>query len=155
MYICIKCKEEFNKALKGTASKACPKCYPRYRRAYNLFFAARQRANKKNLEFDLDLDWVYDNITKFCPMTNLPFQLYNNGNNYANRHALTPSIDRIDPRKGYVKDNCRIVIWWYNVAKQQYSDLDIWHLCNMVVSLSPAIDALRVQRKDTINTVII
>jgi len=30
--------------------------------------------------------------------------------------------DKIDPSKGYTKDNCRVVCWWYNLAKSIYSD---------------------------------
>lgn len=148
MINCIKCDGVFEPPTKGRTSKVCPDCYPKYRKAVNLFCAARGRAKKKNLEFDLDFDWVYNNITRYCPMTNLPFQFYNNGNNYSNRHALTPSIDKIDPGKGYTKDNCRIVIWWYNAAKQQYSDLDIWHLCDMVASFSPVNDVLNAQTRE-------
>ena len=36
------------------------------------------------------------------------------------RHSVSPrgpSIDRIDPRKGYTPDNCRVVASWVNTSK--------------------------------------
>lgn len=38
------------------------------------------------------------------------------------RNPWRPSIDRIDPSKGYVKDNVRVVCWAYNAAKNEWSD---------------------------------
>lgn len=44
------------------------------------------------------------------------------GGDYGDRHPYTPTIDKIDPNKGYTKDNCRIVIWWYNLSKSIWND---------------------------------
>lgn len=131
---CPKCNFQFMKSKVGHQSDICYKCYPVYRRAVVLYYAAKQRAEKRKLEFDLTVDWVYERLLrKYCPVTNLPFEFRLKGKNYNDRHALTPSIDKIDPTKGYTQDNCRVVIWWFNAAKQRYTDWDIWHLCTMVV----------------------
>lgn len=46
------------------------------------------------------------------------------------------TIDKIDPTKGYTKDNCLIVCWWYNVTKQRYSDTEVLQLCKQVIAHS-------------------
>jgi hypothetical protein len=35
-----------------------------------------------------------------------------------------PSIDRIDSSKGYTPDNCRVVLWIINQAKNDISEDD-------------------------------
>ncbi|MFK5948397.1 MAG: hypothetical protein QM500_06470 [Methylococcales bacterium] len=45
----------------------------------------------------------------------------------------SPSIDRIDNTKGYTKDNCRIVVWMFNLAKNNYKDTDLMKLSLAIV----------------------
>lgn len=122
--------------------------YPLHRRAYNLLKTIEFRSKKKNLPVDLDVEWIINKFKGKCEVTGLSFEMNNIGKNYASRHQLTPSIDRIVPNKGYVKSNCRMVIWWFNVAKQTFSDRDLWHLCNLVVYSLDANGALRVKNKE-------
>lgn len=146
--LCYRCVKPFTKGDVGKPSKVCPSCYPKYRRAVTLFYAAKQRAIKRNLSFDLDVDWIIERLEGKCSVTNLPFQFVRTGNNYGNRHSLTPSIDKVDPSKGYTKDNCRLVVWWYNVAKQQYNDLNVYHLCLAVVNSLEKNLVLSVEKKE-------
>ena len=37
-------------------------------------------------------------------------------------HPLSPSLDRIDPTRGYVRDNVRLVAWGANSARNNLSD---------------------------------
>lgn len=67
-----------------------------------LFDKAKARAKKKNLEFTIDKsDYV---IPEFCPILGVRIIQGTKGN-YDN----TPSIDRIDNSKGYVKGNVQII----------------------------------------------
>lgn len=124
--------------------------YALYRRAYNLLYAARHRAKKKKQPFDLDLTWILERLKGRCEATDLPFELNQQSNNFKGRHICTPSIDKIDPDKGYVKNNCRLVIWWFNAAKGTETDLTLWHLCARVVELLAEKDVLNVKKKDGI-----
>ncbi len=47
-----------------------------------------------------------------CEVTNLPFVP-----SEKKMGPFLPSVDRTDPKKGYTKDNCKMVIWMYNAAK--------------------------------------
>lgn len=88
-----------------------------------------------HLEFNLTLDWIL-NMGTVCPKTGLVFTYKENGNNYGNRAPTTPSVDKIDPSKGYTIDNCQIVCWWYNVAKHQFTNEVVLELCQRVVTTS-------------------
>ena len=90
-----------------------------------LWSATQHRAKDRNLEFDLDIDWIKNRLI-FCEVTGIAFELRDmevkSTTNYSNRKPLTPSIDKIDSTKGYTKDNCRVVCWWYNLAKSNWDD---------------------------------
>lgn len=127
--VCKACGTKYN----SQSNDYCPDCYPVYRQAYNLTHTVRHRANKKNLEFDLSVGWLYDKLKKPCPKTGLDFVI-GESTNFSNRHPMTPSVDKIDPSKGYTEDNCQVVCWWYNVSKQRFTDDEVLELCRAVVN---------------------
>ena len=126
------------KVLGGAAKKKlnlCSSCYPTYRSAYSLWHACFSRAKEKNLEFDLDLNEIHKFIsTEKCQKTGFSFVIKDKGRNFKDRSPFTPSVDKIDPSKGYTKDNIQIVCWWYNLAKATYSDKEVLELCKAVVN---------------------
>jgi hypothetical protein len=90
---------------------------------------AKNRSINKGLDFDLDYKWVCSQLkNNVCPVTKLPFYLGKEP-----RHPMTPSIDKIDPNKGYTKNNCRVICYWYNTAKSNYSEEIVMSLCEAVV----------------------
>lgn len=61
---------------------------------------------------ELDFDWAWAKLSSqsfCCELTGIPFT-------WGTKEATTLSIDRIDPTKGYTKDNVRFVCWWVNTA---------------------------------------
>jgi len=75
-----------------------------------LFKRAKQNAKSKCLDFNINLDFIYEIYPKnnICPLLNKPMII---GTPYA------PSIDRIDSTKGYVKENVQIISWKANTIK--------------------------------------
>lgn len=130
---CMVCGEYHTRFATGRKSAICETCYPRYRVCYSMLSAVKDRANKKNLEVTIDLEWLLQMPTH-CPKTGFEFTWRYNGSNIGNRSPYSPSIDKIDPYKGYTKDNCQIVCWWYNVSKQQFTDEQVLELCKSVVN---------------------
>lgn len=131
--ICLDCGIIWCPTTGGAGKRSyCEKCYPRYRQAYNLLSAARYRASD---DFDLDFSFVFERLKEPCPRTGFNFVI-GSGSNYQNRHPQTPSIDKIDPSGGYTKDNVQIVCWWYNCAKQRYTDDEVLQFCRAVVDSS-------------------
>lgn len=81
------------------------------------FYSARTNAKTRGVEFSLIKDDVFDMYKEgkgCCALTMIPFSL----ENYAQsrRRPFIPSIDRIDPKGTYVKDNVRLVCWGVNSA---------------------------------------
>ena len=87
--------------------------YKRYR--YNnpakmLFLAAKYRAKKQGIIIEINENDII--IPNICPVLNIPLFINNKkmGDN-------SPSIDRIDNQKGYIKNNIKIISWRANAIK--------------------------------------
>lgn len=118
---CVKCKiwksfSDFHKhsqCLHGinTVCKECRK--PLSKKSWNeksleykIWNRAKSRATKRNLEFNIDIEDI--KIPDICPVFNIPFESKGN---------FTPSIDRIDSSKGYIKGNIQIISTRANILK--------------------------------------
>jgi hypothetical protein len=67
-------------------------------------------------------DWVRGELSKgVCSVSGLPLTMEPPVDVW-NVHPRRPSIDRIDCKAGYVPDNCRLVCWWYNQARLDWTD---------------------------------
>jgi len=75
----------------------------------NMVTKARSRAQAKYLEFNLDNEYVRSLVVTHCPILGIPLEWScNRGSNHFTM-AASPSLDRIDPTKGYVKGNVWII----------------------------------------------
>ena len=81
-----------------------------------LFFGAKERAKKKNLEFSLKKEDII--IPSICPVLGIPL-FYKRTHGKPNPNS--PSIDRINNSKGYTIDNIIIVSRRANVLKNDSS----------------------------------
>jgi hypothetical protein len=77
-----------------------------------IFLNIRARAGRRGLEFDLTEEWIKTRFEKGCEVTGRAFDYLVPGG----RTIDTASIDRIDSTKGYTMDNCRMVVWGWNMA---------------------------------------
>ena len=69
----------------------------------------RNRAKKQNVPFNLTVDDMKDlikNAADICPALGVKMKI---AKLYANDSNYSPSFDRIDPKKGYTKNNIVIV----------------------------------------------
>jgi hypothetical protein len=101
--------EKYSQTFKGTITK--------------LNSSSKQRALHKNLEFNLDKNYIENLIISQdnkCILTNIEFdyKYYN----YKIYNPFRPSIDRIDPSKGYTKDNIRLVCCIINNALSEFGE---------------------------------
>lgn len=78
--------------------------------AYSMRLAARHRAKRKKLPFDLTPNDIV--IPEFCPVLGLKLKHGENG--WA---ATSPSLDRVIGELGYVKSNVRVISWRANRLK--------------------------------------
>ena len=100
-------------------------------RAYTLRRAAKQRALKFNLPFNLSQEWIQNKLEQgTCELTGLAFKMvteetYGEQNNM---QPFSPSLDRIIPSKGYTEENCQVICNIANQCKMHWtlSDVDIF-----------------------------
>lgn len=71
---------------------------------------AKNRSKKKNLDFNIDVSDIV--IPETCPVLGIPLYL---GNRILSPNS--PTIDRIDSSKGYVKGNVRVISSRANTLK--------------------------------------
>ena len=72
---------------------------------------AKARARRRNFFFDLKVDDIY--IGTECPILGIPFEVG------AGNWQSSPSLDRIDNRRGYEPDNVIVVCMMANSIKNQ------------------------------------
>lgn len=119
--------------------QACAGCNAAYMRGYlrqrsqehpewAIWQRAKKRADRYGILFDLPLESIV--IPSICPVLGTP--LTKGGC----RSPNSPSLDRIDPTKGYVLGNCRVVSDHANRIKSKH---DLASLKAQVLSGSPAL----------------
>jgi hypothetical protein len=101
--------------LGGRRSHTCNTCatqvYANLDPRKKLYYAARQRARLRGHEFTITLDNVV--IPTHCPMLGIP--LYPTSGQAA--HANSPTLDRLDSRKGYTPANTVVISHRANTIK--------------------------------------
>jgi len=70
----------------------------------------KARAHQRNIEFNLEYEDI--KITKVCPILEVPFEI-----GTKDSYAFSPTIDRIDPNKGYIKGNIKVISMLANKMK--------------------------------------
>lgn len=98
----------------------------RNRPIQRLFSGAKRRAKDKNLEFNITLDDII--IPDKCPLLNIPF-INGIGKNYES----TPSLDRIDPKKGYIKGNIWVITKKANSMKNSATKEELLIFANNII----------------------
>lgn len=98
-----------------------------------LIVAAKARAAKKGLEFNLTIEWAISVYDGRCAVTGLPFLIYGGVGN--GPLAFSPSIDRIRGERGYTTDNCRFVLHAVNSFKGQLDDDEMLELARRIVGV--------------------
>ena len=83
-----------------------------------MFIHARKRAKEKKLDFNIKLSDI--TIPEICPLLNIPL--------YVSDIKLgpnSPSLDRIDSTKGYIKGNVMVISYRANTAKGNLSLIEL------------------------------
>lgn len=102
-------------------------------RAQTMYNAASSRAKKFGFPCTINRQFLEDKILAgTCERSGIVFDLkhapYKGG-----RNPFSPSIDKIDPTKGYTPDNTQVVAWCYNTGKGEMSDAEFIDFCKQVV----------------------
>jgi hypothetical protein len=77
---------------------------------------AKNRARSRNREFNIDLEYLSTLYVEICPILGIDLCWDNEG---IVVHG-SPSLDRIDNKQGYIKDNVQIISHRANSLKKDY-----------------------------------
>lgn len=89
----------------------------------------KTRAMVKGLEFNIDEDDIV--IPEICPILEVPIIVGTKG-----EYEYSPSIDRIDNSKGYVKDNVQIISKKANSMKNSATPAELVTFCKNILRYS-------------------
>jgi|GEM_PF-6325136 len=82
---------------------------------------------RESLPFDLDKKWYISKVKAGkCEATGIPFVIDTERRGY---HIHGPTIDRINAGGGYTKDNCRVTISHFNIARGDKTDWEMFQMC--------------------------
>jgi uncharacterized protein (DUF2384 family) len=114
---------------KKTSQKICITLFKKY----------QSNAIKRNLDFDLTIDDLWDlylQQSKKCALTGVDINIVNAtiNNNY---HLQTASLDRIDSNKGYIINNVQWLHKTINSLKSDLKEENLIFLCHLVSSTNP------------------
>lgn len=93
-------------------AKAATAAWEERNREAVLLRAAKNRAARDGVEFSLDLSDIV--IPDMCPLLEIPIVRRRGGHGPCDN---SPSLDRIDNSKGYVKGNVWVISWLANKMK--------------------------------------
>lgn len=136
---CKHCKEHFNTKYKQDFCNACKEKHSRWdinkldykKRLNKLCAMAKNRAKAKDLPFDLTKEYLislWEETEGCCCLTGQPFDLAAWGQK-GQVSPQAPSIDRIKPKLGYVKNNVRLITYHLNIS---LSDFGIEEFENLI-----------------------
>lgn len=87
------------------------------------------RAMKKGWKFDLTNEWYWQRVNAgVCEKTGLPFV-----NKKGKKSPFQPSVDRINSSRGYTQDNCQVVCLIFNLAKNKFTEKDVYKFARAFV----------------------
>jgi hypothetical protein len=92
----------------------------------------KNRRDKKEIQLTVqDISDIWERQNGICIYTNMKLELpsWNSKKNFR-----TASIDRIDPSKGYTKENCQIVSVMANFAKNDFTHEDMIQFCKEIIN---------------------
>ena len=107
---------------------------------------AKSRSKKKNLEFNLTLADLITLKNNTCPILGSEI-LYKSGIDY----KKSASLDRIDPNKGYIISNVKIVSYEGNTLKNRNNFHSAVKLLEYIITNSPPEDIDREKRDRLLN----
>lgn len=98
---------------------------------HTMWKAAKKRAAERGLEFNIEESDII--IPEICPILEVPFQ-FGTRNNY----DYSPSLDRIDNTKGYIKGNIQVISKKANTMKNSATLEELQMFCKNVLRYSPS-----------------
>lgn len=96
-----------------------------------LLNSAKRRAKDKKFEFNIEISDI--NIPTMCPILDIPIlRVYTEGKK-AGPTPNSPSLDRIDNAKGYIKGNVQVISHLANTMKASASPKELINFARWIL----------------------
>lgn len=96
---------------------------------YFLFYMAKRRAKEDGIEFSITMEDIPD-VPETCPILDIP--LYKRTDGKRGPCDNSPTLDRVNPLKGYVIDNLQIISYKANRWKSNMTKADLQLLIDYI-----------------------
>lgn len=110
------CRQTLSSRFKSLDADYLKRFEKKNRKISALLANCKKRARNLNLEFDLTYEFLCEIIPKKCPCFGIDLEF-----GKASGMDNSPSVDRIDPKKGYTKENVWIISYRANRIKSDAS----------------------------------
>lgn len=107
-------------------------------RCRRLCGSAKYRAKKLKILFNLDTPFLinlWEEQQGLCAVSGRVFDL-SRPSMEASTRANSPSLDRINPKVGYIKGNVRFVCYQVNTALNEYGEEALISLCKDIIAFN-------------------
>ena len=94
----------------------------------NIFRNARRRSSESGITFNISLDDIV--IPEICPYLGITLKAGN-----GKQCDSSPSLDRVNPLNGYIKDNIEVISNKANQIKNNGTSLEHYKIANRMSSL--------------------
>lgn len=124
----IKASEKSNERWKSWAKRNPEKANSRMREwrhrnpKYMLYHSAKRRAKERDLDFSITIEDIPE-IPEVCPIAQIRIHFRDDGKRGPIENS--PTLDRIDPSKGYTRDNIRVISHKGNRLKSDMGKEDL------------------------------
>jgi Zn finger protein HypA/HybF involved in hydrogenase expression len=133
---CTKCGVLFKKTSKMTLCKKCnSERVKSLTPEWKMHQRAKQRCKQTGRDFNIEVSDIV--IPDVCPILGIKLNV-NSGRSGAYNNS--PSLDRIDNSKGYIKGNVQVVSQLANSMKSYASNEELHKFAQWVLSNVPAIE---------------
>lgn len=95
-----------------------------------IFALAKQRAKNNDIEFSITINDIL--MPEKCPVLNIDLKTGSR-----KMHNNSPSLDRVNPKLGYTKDNIRVISWRANRLKSDSSPEELELILKYIYSNLP------------------
>jgi hypothetical protein len=99
----------------------------KYGHLVKMIGAIRHRAKKKNIPFDIDVEYLELIATDGCPIFHTVFDW---GLDKKGGGKNRPSLDRIIPELGYIKGNVAFISKWANIIKSDATEKELYAIAD-------------------------
>ena len=105
-------------------------------RSRQLFHSVKHRASNEKVPFKITRNWIFEKIKSGrCEVTGIPFDFTSPG--YCKTNKYAPSLDRTNKKNGYTPNNTKVVVWFYNTAKNCFSHNELIEFAKVLSNLKP------------------